>query len=253
LHGDNAAASPDTGDRHDPQRDHPWRHTILEGKHVTRETDFLDLYRSLGLHPGCGLDEFRHAYRRRVSVLHPDRRAGNRLDARAAERLQRLTAQYNAAMEFQRRHGRLPGAAAPATHPSIPAATPLRTSRPLPVAAHAGRRSRSRLLILLAAVAAGVLLWNVDPFSLSSSGADAPTQADPATDGAEAPTLPALAVGMSVENVRAIMGNPDAIDGDRWEYGASWIRFAHGQVVDWYSAPEHALKATGAQAPATHP
>lgn len=220
---------------------------------MTRETDFLDLYRSLGLHPGCGLDEFRHAYRRRVAVLHPDRRAGNRLDARAAERLQRLTAQYNAAMEFQRRHGRLPGAAAPATHPSIPSATLLRTARPPQVAARAGRRSRSRWLILLAAVAAGVLLWNVDPFSLSSGSTPAPIQADPATDGTAAPTMPALAAGMSVDNVRAIEGNPDAIDGDRWEYGASWIRFAHGQVVDWYSAPEHALKAIGTQAPATRP
>jgi hypothetical protein len=226
--------------------------TILDGKHVTRETDFLDMYRALGLQPGCGLDEFRQAYRRRVAVLHPDRRAGNRLDVRAAERLQRLTAQYNAAMEFQRRHGRLPGAAAPATHPSIPPATLLRASRPLQAATRAGRRSRSRLLILLAAVAAGVLLWNVDPFSLSSGSTSAPAQADPAMDVTEAPTTPALAVGMSIENVRAIEGNPDAIDGDRWEYGASWIRFAHGQVADWYSAPEHTLKAAGTPAPATH-
>lgn len=67
------------------------------------------------------------------------------------------------------------------------------------------------------------------------------------------PTVPTLALGMSVENVRAIEGNPDTIDGDRWEYGASWIRFEHGQVVDWYSSPAHAFKATDANTAAARP
>jgi hypothetical protein len=58
------------------------------------------------------LADFKQAYRRHVAAWHPDRRRGSRADALAAARLQRLTAQYSAAMEFHRRHGRLPGAPA---------------------------------------------------------------------------------------------------------------------------------------------
>jgi hypothetical protein len=77
---------------------------------VADETDFLDLYSKLRLEPNCTLADFKQAYRRHVAAWHPDRRRGSRADALAAARLQRLTAQYSAAMEFHRRHGRLPGA-----------------------------------------------------------------------------------------------------------------------------------------------
>jgi len=77
---------------------------------VADETDFLDLYGKLRLEPNCSLADFKQAYRRHVAAWHPDRRRGSRADAIAAARLQRLTAQYSAAMEFHRRHGRLPGA-----------------------------------------------------------------------------------------------------------------------------------------------
>jgi hypothetical protein len=79
---------------------------------VADETDFLDLYGKLRLEPNCSLADFKQAYRRNVAAWHPDRRRGSRADALAAARLQRLTAQYSAAMEFHRRHGRLPGAVA---------------------------------------------------------------------------------------------------------------------------------------------
>jgi hypothetical protein len=80
---------------------------------VADETDFIDLYGKLRLEPSCSLAEFKQAYRRHVAAWHPDRRRGSRADTLAAARLQRLTAQYSAAMEFHRRHGRLPGAVAP--------------------------------------------------------------------------------------------------------------------------------------------
>src|SRR3954467_14266745 len=78
---------------------------------VADETDFIDLYGKLRLQPDCTLAEFKQAYRRHVAAWHPDRRSTGRADVIAAARLQRLTAQYGAAMEFHRRHGRLPGAA----------------------------------------------------------------------------------------------------------------------------------------------
>src|SRR6185312_12423263 len=96
--------------------------TGIEGKQdLARETDFLDLYKILGLQPGCGLDEFKHAYRRRVSVLHPDRRDNDTHHVVAAERLQRLTALYGMAMEFHREHGRLPGAPLARSNTPMPA------------------------------------------------------------------------------------------------------------------------------------
>ncbi len=217
---------------------------------MSSETDFLDLYRRLKLSPDCGLDEFKQAYRRHVSLLHPDRRAGGYLDVRAAEMLQRLTAQYSAAMEFQRRHGRLPGAAA-APRIVAPEVT-ARISRP-PEPSIAARRSHSKLLILVAAAAASVLLWNIAPLSLSPGTTSADISANEGMSQPETAAAPVLSLGMSPENVRAIEGDPIVIHDGRWEYGPSWISFDHDEVVDWYSSPLHSLKTTGSHPPNRRP
>jgi hypothetical protein len=109
---------------------------------VARDTDFLELYRNLGLNPDCGLIEFKQAYRRRLAVLHPDRQTAATRTSPAE--LQRLTAMYGAAMEFQRRHGRLPGA--PQARPAR-SVKPGRSSRPAITAAPNGRSRR--MLVLL--------------------------------------------------------------------------------------------------------
>ena len=41
---------------------------------AARKQDFARLYSELGLRPGCTLSELKHAYRRRIAELHPDRR-----------------------------------------------------------------------------------------------------------------------------------------------------------------------------------
>ena len=56
---------------------------------MARDTDFLELYRNLGLNPDCGLIEFKQAYRRRLAVLHPDRQTASTRTSPAE--LQRLT------------------------------------------------------------------------------------------------------------------------------------------------------------------
>ena len=81
-----------------------WLGSIMSG-----DTDFLLLYEELGLLPGCSLEEFKRAYRRRISSLHPDRRSSE-LDDGAPEAVRRLTTLYGAAIAFERRFGRLPGA-----------------------------------------------------------------------------------------------------------------------------------------------
>lgn len=222
-----------------------------KGDDLANETDFLDLYRRLKLSPGCDLHEFKQAYRRHVSLLHPDRRGSNYLDARAAELLQRLTAQYRAAMEFHRRHGRLPGAAAA---PRAAAEFIVPIPRCELAAPGVARRSRMKMLALLVFLATAVL-------SLSLTSLSSPSETDPMPEGANedvrpsesaaAPTL--LSLGMPAETVRAIEGDPDAIHDGRWDYGPSWINFDHGEVVDWHSSPLHSLKVTSIRPPRRRP
>jgi curved DNA-binding protein CbpA len=227
----------------------PWRRTILKGKNLARETDFLDLYKILGLNPGCELAEFKQAYRRRVAVLHPDRRAGDHSDTIAAERLQQLTALYGAAMEFERRHGRLPGAlpVRPAQAEVNPSAAPQ-----LPVAEPPPRRSRW-LLVVPATIACIVWLsWDSGwlPGSDESGPAATPPLSAVPDDAASAQREPArpsmLRLGMDADAVRAIEGDPELFSADRWEYGPSWIRFDNGKVADWYSSSLHPLKTAAA-------
>jgi hypothetical protein len=197
--------------------------------------DFLELYRQLNLRPGCGLLEFKRAYRRHVALVHPDRLSGQ-FDADAAERFQRLTAQYGAAMEFFRRHGRLPGAAGAPRFAAVPA------SRPRMIDTAAPRSSRPAMMILLAVVAVCVLLWNVDYLSSSPEASPAHAAAGDDPSDPDPVQAPVLALGMSPEDVRAIEGEPLIVHNDRWEYGPSWIRFERDQVVEWHSSPLHALK-----------
>lgn len=213
---------------------------------MARETDFLDLYKILGLNPGCDLAEFKKAYRRRVSVLHPDRRnGGGRNNVIAAERLQQLTALYGAAMEFQRRHGRLPGA----MHVRQPQDTVVQPPSPQRSVTPAPRHSR-RLVVVLA-VAAGLiwLLWDSEWLPWNSESGPFTTVSQPlasanGTSGervaAAAPSM--LELGMDTGTVRAIQGDPVISGADHWEYGPSWIRFENGKVVDWYSSPLNPLR-----------
>ena len=84
-------------------------------------TDFLVFYQELGLRADCSLQDFKLAYRKRVSEIHPDRDPDN---AATAHGLQRLNGLYANAMEFYRRHGRLPGAMPAAVLPRAPSEMP---------------------------------------------------------------------------------------------------------------------------------
>jgi len=217
------------------------------------ERDFSHLYAQLGLQPECSLDALRHAYRRRVSELHPDRRAGQDSDPESQRQLSALIPLYKDALRFHAAHGRLPGgslaaagesAAAPSTPPlANPAAVPPQAPR-APAPSHEARsrpQSRRWLLIVPLLLAAYLLV---------SLSADAPEetagQIMAGVDEAPAPApavQEALALGMSREEVLALQGEPAVRRGENlWEYGPSWVRFDRGQLVAWYSSPLHRLK-----------
>jgi hypothetical protein len=225
---------------------------------VAHETDFLDLYRRLGLNPGCDLAELKQAYRRHVAALHPDRQQGRSLEARTAARLQRLTAQYGAAMDFHRRYGRLPGA--PQTGP-VPTSSGMqglssvvsdahdpfvarRASSDSPFtdeASRSGRRSHGRLAAVMVIAALGVLGWALlsTSFAPTDSGDEEVAGQAGAGSVSHENTAPDVMLheGMSPDEVRAVEGEPLAMHGELWEYGPSWIRFDHDEVVEWHSSP----------------
>lgn len=208
---------------------------------MARETNFVDLYRLLDLKPGCELGEFKRAYRRRVAVLHPDRRSESRDDSIASERLQHLTALYSSAIEFERRHGRLPGALHARPLETIVADA---TANSAPASSAIAHPNDSRKLWVGLAIV-GIAVWFAwsPPWQTDSTDSDAsapaalPNAVDTRQEHVD-PTSPAMIrIGSTTDAVRVIEGEPLMINGNRWEYGPSWIYFQGDTVVDWYSSP----------------
>ena len=219
-------------------------------------TDFLLLYKELRIKPGCGLGEFRQAYRRRVAELHPDR-VQHHLYEDAAARLSSLNAMYASAMEFHKQHGRWPGEASVYR----PDPTP-RPQNPPPQSAPAPAPAKHSswfltVLLVLAALVVGWILGAVEGGGggddQSSTTPGVPRVAfvvDTETGPAPVAKIARIRVGMDSDRVVEIEGEPVTTARDRWEYGPSWIAFHCGEVLDWYSSPLRPLKVDSMQAPA---
>jgi DnaJ-like protein len=231
-------------------------------------TDFLTLFQELGLPANCTLDELKLAFRRRVSQLHPDR-ASQIVDAES--RLQRLTTMYNAALDFHRRYGRMPGVtthgarkpAGGAMGAHIPNAS--RVSGEHEAVPAQPQRSSGGLVLLAVLAALAVIAWLIAG-SVDESTNDAestppahveaadPTPAESAIeddDAASPRATPAprhLRLGMTRDAIIALEGEPLSTNGPQWDYGPSWIAFRCGRVADWYSSPLRPLRTAS-----THP
>ena len=223
---------------------------------MTANTDFIEMFHELGVPANCSLADLRLAYRRCVAQLHPDRAGGNVADQ---SRLQRLTVMYEAAIDFHRRHGRLPGEV---TQPAPPQnATPRASSG----AASQPPAVRSRLRYVLALIAVAILVWMLwdvpPPIDGTPEDSDAAASSETAPASAADPASHRLMLGMTKEDVRAIEGDPVSSSDSQWDYGPSWISFKCGEVDDWYSSPLLPLRfarhqhPTASDAPATqtHP
>jgi hypothetical protein len=207
-------------------------------------TDFLVLFQELGLSAGCRLDEFKLAFRRRVAQLHPDRKTGAASDD-SESRLQRLIAMHDAAMDFHRRYGRLPGVQTQAHHTPAPASTPPRAT-----VATTQHRSWNPGFVAIAALVLLLLAWwliesssNEDDAELSPATPQS-EHVQEATTAATPHSFARLALGMNRQQVLAIQGEPVSSTQEHWEYGPSWIAFTCGKLSDWYNSPLRPLHAS---------
>ncbi|MEL1263986.1 J domain-containing protein [Pseudoxanthomonas putridarboris] len=207
------------------------------------ENDFTRLYAQLDLPPDCGLDELKHAYRRRVAELHPDRRqVGDSADN--ARQLAQLITLYKQALRFHARHGRLPGATTEAITDAPYSAEPAQTPSPAvatpPASGEATARARSGWLMVALCVLAGGLLWTAWE-NHSTASSDEPDDVDvvyaPPKSGPDH-----LVMGMDMEAVLQVQGAPTRQGSTVWEYGPSWVRFEGDRLVEWYSSPLYRLK-----------
>jgi hypothetical protein len=209
--------------------------------------DFSQLYAELGLNPDCSLEAFQRAYRQRLSERHPDR-SHNAPTVLNALPLSDLIALHSSAITFHREHGRLPGGC------TVTAAQIAPHVRHVPVDSIEADNDRSTTMrwVLAILLLAGSLLFGV-MHEQSQPQPNANAVAPEAANTSQIVARPNLAdgpleLGMDTRTVREIQGEPMRINDGTWEYGPSWLRFEHGELVDWYSSPLHRLK-TSAPSP----
>lgn len=223
---------------------------------MTTTPDFSKLYAQLKLRPDCSLEEFKHAYRRKVATLHPDRIGAEESGAGGEQiALADLMSLYGMAIQFQKDHGRLPGAPLPAKTVVNP--RPLRDMPPPTAsettdAVEAGTPLRGRWLLLAGLL--GLLAYLVVS-ALPNASTDTSAHSQRTVATAATPRAPAdspqeqIRLGMDAATVLSIQGPPSRTSEELWEYGPSWIRFDKGRVVGWYSSPLYRLQSSGQQAP----
>ena len=200
------------------------------------QEEFQHLYRLLHLEPGCSLEEFQRAYRRAIAELHPDRLDPDAASSEKQAQLRELISLHSLATEFQRRHGRLPGAGLGLGH--APASQiPIDPMSPVEIEPATANR---RWLIPVAVLA--FIAWQIAGQTLAPNE----EQATPALVGAqsaeEGTDQDLLVLGIDPETAIAIQGQPEHRSDDLWYYGPSWLKFEDDRLVDWYSSPLHRLK-----------
>ncbi|MFT3761942.1 MAG: hypothetical protein QM761_04860 [Pseudoxanthomonas sp.] len=177
-----------------------------------------------------------------MAELHPDRRPQNAADSGNDMPLSELTALYDQALQFHRRHGRLPGAPPPrhafAETDRLSARQAVSKDR----AQSPGRLHGSRLILVVLLATGVYLILGGTPEKQPQPQPPVPLPSEPMPAEPD-PLLRQLEIGMDMDTVMAIQGRPTNMRERVWEYGPSWIRFENGRAVEWYSSPLQRLKA----------
>lgn len=221
-------------------------------------SDFDRLYRALGVGPACEVAVFQQAYRRRISILHPDKARGRVEQERESLLLHEFQSLYKQAMAFHAAHGRLPGAVPSAKRVEFDEIPPQARVHDAPPDQDMRASQWPRVLWIAAAVSTLGLLWfgttgsksplpsSMDAASMADEPAIRPSASVPfaAIPGATTETeqWAGLRKGLKASDVERSLGAPVIVDGPDWWYGASWIRFERDRVSAWYSSPLRPLR-----------
>ena len=224
---------------------------------------YLDLYRVLGVEPGCSWTELKLAYRRLVRRLHPDHRH-NDLDPTDDAEIKAVNTAFEALSDYYQEFGELPLAQPePNTKSSVdetvmpPSPGPTLSTRNWPERL---RFSRYPYLLFGAALAiAYAIVTNVITGTESvseekrqpaptwhtslASPTDSTDSNSPSNKNRSREQPKYFLPGSTIGEVIAAQGPPTKMENNIWHYGESRVHFRDGRVTHWDENEANPLKA----------
>lgn len=228
---------------------------------------FLHHYRTLGIEPGCSLNQLKTAYRRLVKAWHPDHYAHqNEAGARATaeRRMREINRAFRSLSDYHRRNGHLPAvedttywAEEPVTPPFRQPDADSETGRDSGWTEPAPKSPRvlRPLHFVLLGVSLGIIwaAWSLFRQNATPDDTAMPEATQPAAGTSDAapppPATPAVpqndsyfTVGSALGKVLAIQGVPTQTRDNVWYYGKSKVFFVDGVVSRWEEDIDNPLK-----------
>lgn len=196
--------------------------------------DYLHCYEVLGLNRHSDWETALRRYRQLAARHHPDR-ADHESDA-GSFAFAEVNYAYRTLRKYYQLHGRLPLQSQAVVHPVVDTRP---FSRP------PARRSTGRPLILTSVLALLFFGYYNSDNRAQAPGADTAADVTATRSNTRAGTLTTadsvIVPGDPLGHVAQLLGPPEDSAGSRWYYGASWIQFKDGRVIDWYSSAERPL------------
>jgi len=234
---------------------------------LREDTNWLELYQTLGIEPGCEWSQVQTAYRRMAQSRHPDRfEEGSTEHREAQDQIIEINHAYAKLSAYYKTHGYLPGNrySAPKTDRKPGSSGQSRSETATSRSGSSWRvpaenrkkpflRRRSTILLSLALAYGAYHLWPLDRYL-----SEAPGEYESAEPGENPETPPTALLGESRSSIEpansffgpgstmgevyAVQGNPTRTSGSTWYYGNSSVTFAKGIVDSWKEDPDFPLK-----------
>jgi len=216
-------------------------------------SDYLSLYRVLGVEPGCSWTELKLAYRRLVRRWHPDHREPTLEKTDDAE-IKAVNTAFEALSHYYQEYGELP---LPTPERTADSRSSEATAKPdpeisVPVQGQARRFGSIGLRYILLGAALAIsyaIISNV--FTDDATNADAGRQVSQQWRSASTPPNAApheaadtkskrlneqpkyFAPGSTIGEVITAQGPPTYMEKSVWHYGQSRVYFRDGRVTHW--------------------